>query len=532
MNYMRTFLEFLNTRKTAVINEAFLEKDIDKAVEKINEILMKHINNLTALVGYATTSIGDDTFYSKQYIVIHSPENVDMFQLNWKRDVKTAEVYSIDFFDNIDLVCRGRAKAKLTINTLGSSIVYFLPIIWTLANSGDYNMSEKEAITLGRSVFKGSNVKESLYRVGALEYHVIENISKNVINDTFMLEAIDPEVKAFKRKKAAQKQSAYDDRAEIGMDAYKKIKDEYIEVRDAIAGGASTMKELKLAITRNQNVIQEIDRELEEKFNKEKEEHEDPEQVFRRMEQYLKMIIRGTVPSLIVCGAPGVGKTYRVTKQLKAAGYHEGHNLCTIKGKCSPRVLYTTLYNYQDKGDIVVIDDADSLVGPKAPEDCINILKGALDSTNTDEGRLITYGVAGKLLDDDGEPVPKRFYYRGNVIILTNWNAGSLDTALRGRSYIQDIHFTVEDVMLIIKKLMPDIEPAKLSMKAKIRAFDYLKELADDTSVDMEISMRTFVLCSQMYQSQERDSNCDDDLIRSMIKEQMKQQASRNKNKY
>ena len=103
---------------------------------------------------------------------------------------------------------------------------------------------------------------------------------------------------------------------------------------------------------------------------------------------------------------------------------------------------------------------------------------------------------------------------------------------MRGRSYIQDIHFTVEDVMLIIKKLMPDIEPAKLSMKAKIRAFDYLKELADDTSVDMEISMRTFVLCSQMYQSQERDSNCDDDLIRSMIKEQMKQQASRSKNKY
>ena len=86
-------------------------------------------------------------------------------------------------------------------------------------------------------------------------------------------------------------------------------------------------------------------------------------------------------PSVVLCGAPGVGKTYNVKKQLKAAGYNEGHNLCTIKGKCTPRVLYMTLMDYKDKNDIVLIDDADGLVGPGAPEDCINILKAALDST-------------------------------------------------------------------------------------------------------------------------------------------------------
>ena len=41
---------------------------------------------------------------------------------------------------------------------------------------------------------------------------------------------------------------------------------------------------------------------------------------------------------------------------------------------------------------IIVIDDADALVGPKAPEIAINILKAALDSTADDEGRLVSFG--------------------------------------------------------------------------------------------------------------------------------------------
>ena len=84
----------------------------------------------------------------------------------------------------------------------------------------------------------------------------------------------------------------------------------------------------------------------------------DPEQVFREMKHYINMVIKGMQNSLIICGAPGVGKTYNVKQQLKAAGYHEGHNLCTIKGKCTPRVLYMTLMEYKSKGDIVLIDDA------------------------------------------------------------------------------------------------------------------------------------------------------------------------------
>ena len=74
------------------------------------------------------------------------------------------------------------------------------------------------------------------------------------------------------------------------------------------------------------------------------------------MRKYVNMVIKGINPSVILCGAPGTGKTYNVKQQLKAAGYREGVNMYTIKGRCSARQLYMALYQYRAKGNIVVID--------------------------------------------------------------------------------------------------------------------------------------------------------------------------------
>ena len=134
--------------------------------------------------------------------------------------------------------------------------------------------------------------------------------------------------------------------------------------------------------------------------------------------------------------------------------------------------------------------------------------------------------IAGKITDDDGNELPKRFYYNGSVIIITNYNAGSLDTALRGRSYIQDIHFNIEQVLSIIERLLPKLSADTLSMESKNKAFKYLKELAGEKT-EMEISLRTFNICAMLFESMD-----DDELARAMIKEQMKLQADRLKNKY
>lgn len=535
---MQSFLDFIQQKREFSVYEAFNQNTIDKAVEKIDSLLTKHIDGLVPLVGYQKTKSDKQTFWSSQYLIVNGKDakKTSMFQINWLQSDNSVHAYSIDFFKNVDYLFSGEGKSDLTIYTLGSSIVYFLPIIWTIAASGNYNMSEKKALELGRSIFKKDSVKESEYYVGALKYHLFEELNNSTIFDIFKqtINETDDSVKDFKKKKYDTAHDAYLKRknSEEDKEKSKKLLDEYNEITAAIKGGASTLQELKLAIKKNVHLVAEIDAEIAKIEKKLKEEHQDPDTVFKKMQQYVKMVIKGVNPSVVLCGAPGVGKTYRVKQQLKASGYNEGHNLFTIKGKCSPRQLYLRLYEYQDKGNIVLIDDADGLVGPGAPEDCINILKAALDSTSDDEGRLVSYGVAGKLMDDEGDPIPKRFYYRGGVIVITNWNAGSLDTALRGRSFIQDINFTAEDILNIIKKLMPEIDKHKLSMKCKLMAFDFLNEMVN-TGEEITLSVRTFGICAQIFSClDDKDGIMTEEIAKDMIREQMKLQGLKGKKKY
>ena len=249
------------------------------------------------------------------------------------------------------------------------------------------------------------------------------------------------------------------------------------------------------------------------------------------MQGYVKAVIKGLQPGCVLCGAPGVGKTYRVMQQLKANGYTHGQNLAVIKGRCTPRQLYLTLYEYKRKGDMILIDDADSLVGPKAPEDVINILKAALDSTSDDEGRLVSYRISGKLLDDEEQPVPKEMYYNGSIIVITNYSAGQLDTAIKNRVFLQSLDFSTKQLLDIIKKLIPAIAPDKLSSQAKMKAYQYLTDMSENGDA-MEISIRSFTTCARLFQVCEGDPDFNDDDARSMIKEQMALQYARGGRKF
>lgn len=530
----KTFLQFITEQQN--VNEAFKNTDFFPALKKIESLLKKHLSeSIVLMTNYMSTSVDNENMYSAVFFTLS--KKVVLF--NFLRTETYFNVYSISFIKNgFDWLFSktGTGKADLTIYTMGSSIVYFLPIIWTVLNSNKFNISEKDAITLGRSVYKNSANEGYDYYVGAQKYKVYENLSKDIIKDTYQLytEAIDdPQLKQFKKNKIAQKNLAYQQRKDSpeALAKFKKLYDEYIEVTHAIAGGASNLTELKLAIKRNTNVVQEIDSILSKQENELKAAKEDPQIAFKKMSKYVKMVIKGVNNSVILCGAPGVGKTYNVKKQLKAAGYEEDINLYTINGKCSTRSLYLALYKFQKKGDIILIDDADSLVGPKAPEDSINILKAALDSTADDEGRLVTYNVSGKLLDNDGNELPKRFYYNGGVIVITNYNAGNLDSALKGRSFIQDIHFDTDDVLAIIKNLLPAIDPEHLSADAKYKAYEYLSSLRDKGS-DMEISIRTFAICAQIFETAKDDEDFSTELAENMIEEQMKLLSARGGNKY
>ena len=546
------FLEFVEKQKLyiegkTILTEALRTTDVGKAHELITNLFKKNINGkvLYDTVPMDITSGGQKMIAYVWYLL--KDETIDMmWTLNYSIDARTAAVYSVDFYDAAafeKFVLTGKnVKTSVTIETMGTSIAYLIPVICHIINNHDFILSDKIVRDETSKVFKES--KEFDYFIGKQNYTIFEFLKKDSIFNMFVLNTKSPDtttkqinemdkaLQNYRWKLKNERDAAWAEerdkkaRGEASR-TWNEVNAEYAALLNAIRGGAQTIADINIALGKN---IVTTSMPAIEKLESE-EELLNPEQVFREMQHYAKMVVKGTQPSVIICGAPGVGKTYRIKQLLKANHYKEDVNMCTIKGKCTARKLYMALYDFKRKGDIVVIDDADAIVGPHAPEDCINILKAALDSSDDDEGRLVNYGIAGKLIDDEGDPLPKKFYYNGGVIVLTNYRAGQLDSALRGRSFIQDIDFSNAQILDIVKRLMPEIEPDKFSMKSKLKAFDYLTEL-NDTHAEMKLSLRTFVLCCKLYQSAENDPDFTEEDVRHMIASQMKMQAAKGGQKY
>ena len=528
------------------INEAFKEKDYNKAKKAILSILKKEITvgNVYYLGVYDLKVDGNDCS-SAMYVVVDK-DGVSMkssFSINFLKSGQSMVPYSIIFFDKSYCtsmlwgnVSNYTAKAQLEIKMMGASIVYYIPVIANVINSGKFDISSEEAVKLGRKVYDTKNecVSWDMY-FGAQKYHIYEGISEDKVIEKFHLNLGHKykkvgdtyqwinETELEDRKKEVYAKMKTNTDPDLGKALYK----EYRQILNAIKGGATSLEDLECSVKKNVSVSSSIPgaAEAQKKIEIAKS---DPKTAFKEMQMYVKMVIKGIQPAVILCGAPGVGKTYRIMQQLKAAGYTmTGDNV--IKGKCSPRQLYLTLYNNKSKGDIVVIDDADSLVGPKAPEDSINILKAALDSTADDEGRLVSYKISGELKDDEGVPVPKSHYNKCGVIVITNYNVGQIDTALRNRAFTQSLEFSVSDLLGIVRDLMPNIEPEHLSMSSKAKAMNFLEKLVEDKE-PIEVSIRSFITCSRIYENAEDEEELK--LCEKMIREQMKNQSLRGGRKY
>ena len=550
---MKSFLDFVKEKKAsdmnvAAINEAFSLDDVSKAHELMLDLFNKKLNGRVIQLSPVQLTTAGHGCMSLTYVVTANNKIDVVWNINYLMSGGSAEVYSVDIFDAEQgtkmLFGDGNAKSAITINTLGQSVAYFLPLIIDIVKTKKFNISTEEATTKAKTVF----AKESkMHYIGAQAYRVYEGLNDDTIvnafhianghhivnnGEDFVWESEADDVR--RRVRTAERESwKTKNDSQEARERSLALDREYREICKAINGGATTLEEIEVSIGHKVSVMYNNDdtvikAENELKTNSSKKE---PEQAFKEMQGYVKTVIKGIQPGVILCGAPGIGKTYRVMQQLKANGFQYGQNLAIIKGKATPRQMYLTIYDYKDKGNIILIDDADALVGPKAPEDVINILKAALDSTADDEGRLVSYKVSGKLEDDEGNPIPKTCYANCGIIVLTNYSAGQLDTAIRNRVFVQTLDFTNEQLLNIVKQIMPDISPAQLSMDSKYKAYDYLMEMAQSGS-DMQISIRSFTTCARIFQVCDTDAELSDEDARSMISEQMKLQAVRGGKKF
>ena len=537
------FLDFINKKNTLDANkskffESYKASDTDKVIKLIDKIIRKHVSaNILMIKSPDETIIDGQRYLTYTWGAwtgeATSIKKFTMLLLNYKISETSGNVYSVSFMNGQEwwnAQVGKKAKTPLTIYSMGTSIIYMLPLIYKVLNTGDFNVNKSDIERYSNQIFKEALTYK--WHFNALTYDIYGNLSDENISDMYRVsqmidEAVDKDVKSFRADLKQKVNNAYNDwksdKTKEKREIRRQLEQEYQTLLNAIRGGATTMEDIKVALKRNLNIEIDIPESVKE-AEKKVETYKDPKQQFKEMAVYVNGVIKGIQPGVILCGAPGIGKTYKVMQHLKAAGKRLGQNLEVFKGKASMRELYKSMYEYQNAGDIILIDDADSLVGKNAPEDCINLLKAALDSTSDDEGRYVTYKIAGRLTDDDGTPIPKAFHYRGGIIVITNYTIDKLDKAFRGRVFTQTLRFSNEQVLGLIKELVPTMDSAHLSMKSKMKAFDYIANLVA-AKAKIDISIRMFVTCSKLYENQVSMGDVTDDDVKSMIKEQLENQA-------
>jgi len=136
------------------------------------------------------------------------------------------------------------------------------------------------------------------------------------------------------------------------------------------------------------------------------------EERFSVMSILTKGVVHRNVRALTITGAPGVGKTYTVESILHDAKEMQNINYEIVRGTLSALNLYMLAYKFRNEGDVIVLDDADSIFHD---EEALNILKGMCDSSAT---RRISYmKEAWQLAEAD---IPKSFEFSGSIIFISN----------------------------------------------------------------------------------------------------------------
>lgn len=179
---------------------------------------------------------------------------------------------------------------------------------------------------------------------------------------------------------------------------------------------------------------------------------------FKVLDDMTTAVKQGLVRALVVTGAPGVGKTHGVEAvlSLQEANDAKFRKYEIVKGKVSPLMLYSKLYEYRDAGDVLVFDDCDSVLDE---DTSLNILKAALDSGDR---RVINWNTTSKFLVTND--LPTSFEFEGAVIFITNTKFENNRTKLRphleaieSRCHYLDLTIdTVREKMLRIHQIVND----------------------------------------------------------------------------
>lgn len=187
------------------------------------------------------------------------------------------------------------------------------------------------------------------------------------------------------------------------------------------------------------------------------------------------------MPSLVVTGGPGNGKSHTIIKTIQENGLIESDNYVVFKGYSTARGLYNTLYDHN--GKLIIFDDCDSVLEDKTS---LNILKSALDSY--DKRTISWMAKLGK-----SDEYPNQFDFTGRIIFISNKDKQDMDEAILSRSLSVDLSMTGDEKIQRMSHVLRDILP-DLDMKVKQDALDFLRTNKDNDSVNL----RSLIMVSKI----------------------------------
>ena len=227
---------------------------------------------------------------------------------------------------------------------------------------------------------------------------------------------------------------------------------------------------------------------------------------FEVLKDMTNAVKSGTVRAMIVTGPPGVGKSFGVDEVLSKDDLFDvlgqrKPKYEIVKGAMSAIGLYTKLYQYSEKGNVIVFDDCDSVL---LDDLSLNILKAALDSSKK---RTISWNTDSRILRNEG--VPDKFEFKAGAIFITNIKFENVRSkklqdhlaALESRCHYVDLQMdTDREKCLRIKQIVQDgmLDSYEFEDVQRDEVVDFVME---NRAKMRELSLRTVLKVADLRKS-------------------------------
>jgi len=236
---------------------------------------------------------------------------------------------------------------------------------------------------------------------------------------------------------------------------------------------------------------------------------------FDTLDKFTGGSAQGYIKSLVVTGAPGVGKTYGVERVLNEEidldaplGVDEAPAFELVTGTMSAIGLYMKMYTHRQEGHVLVLDDCDSIFEDSV---ALNLLKAALD---TKESRRIYWGKLSNALMNEG--IPDHFDFKGSIIFISNLDFRRIRSAQRkahfaalmSRSHFLDLTVhTARECVLRINYVL-DNSPMLEKFHLKRSTVESIKRFITDNSDQFnELSLRLVVKLAGLAKAVDEDEH-------------------------